>query len=198
MSVPPKTDSMPQGPRPSTTGSTQVNIAGNIYAVLGDGSVVDQMGRTPPPPVAELARQKAVSMAREPAPSLNQAPAADTAIYGGGVADGVTYDSAAPSGLAALSPDTMPTVDGPFAYPESRFSTNLGPRAMLDWEEGQAEEAARIDARTNADLGSGRTPRYDTAIGPQPTSPQTEIPIDLEVYLKSIYPDYGTRRRTYT
>jgi hypothetical protein len=27
--------------------------------VLGDGSVVDQMGRTPPPPVAELARQKA-------------------------------------------------------------------------------------------------------------------------------------------
>jgi hypothetical protein len=124
-------------------------------------------------------------------PSLNQAPAADAAIYGGGVADGVTYDSAAPSGLAALSPDTMPTVDGPFAYPESRFSTNLGPRAMLDWEEGQAEEAALIDARTNADLGSGRTPRYDTAIGPQPTSPQTETPIDLEAYLKSIYPDYG-------
>jgi hypothetical protein len=59
MPVPPKTDSMPQGPRPSTTGGTQVNIAGNIYAVLGDGSVVDQMGRTPPPPVAELARQKA-------------------------------------------------------------------------------------------------------------------------------------------
>jgi hypothetical protein len=85
----------------------------------------------------------------------------------------------------------MPTVDGPFAYPESRFSTNLGPRAMLDWEEGQAEEAALIDARTNADLGSGRTPRYDTAIGPQPTSPQTETPIDLEAYLKSIYPDYG-------
>jgi hypothetical protein len=56
MPVPPKTDSMPQGPRPS---GTQVNIAGNIYAVLGDGSVVDQMGRTPPPPVAELARQKA-------------------------------------------------------------------------------------------------------------------------------------------
>jgi hypothetical protein len=187
MSVPPKTDSMPQGPRPSTTGGTQVNIAGNIYAVLDDGSVIDQTGRTPPPPVAELARTKAVSMAREPAPSLNQAPAADTAIYGGGVADGVTYDSAAPSGLAALSPDTMPTVDGPFAYPESRFSTNLGPRAMLDWEEGQAEEAAR----TNADLGSGRTPRYDTAIGPQPTSPQTETPIDLEAYLKSIYPDYG-------
>jgi hypothetical protein len=49
MPVPPKTDSMPQGPRPSTTGSTQVNIAGNIYAVLGDGSVVDQMGRTPLP-----------------------------------------------------------------------------------------------------------------------------------------------------
>jgi hypothetical protein len=191
MSVPPKTDSMPQGPRPSTTGGTQVNIAGNIYAVLDDGSVIDQTGRTPPPPVAELARTKAVSMAREPAPSLNQAPAADAAIYGGGVADGVTYDSAAPSGLAALSPDTMPTVDGPFAYPESRFSTNLGPRAMLDWEEGQAEEAALIDARTNADLGSGRTPRYDTAIGPQPTSPQTETPIDLEAYLKSIYPDYG-------
>jgi hypothetical protein len=56
MSVPPKTDSVFQGPRPS---GTQVNIAGNIYAVLGDGSVVDQMGRTPPPPVAELARQKA-------------------------------------------------------------------------------------------------------------------------------------------
>jgi hypothetical protein len=124
-------------------------------------------------------------------PSLNQAPAADAAIYGGGVADGVTYDSAAPSGLAALSPDTMPTVDGPFAYPASRFSTNLGSRAMLDWEEGQAEEAALIDARTNADLGSGRTPRYDTAIGPQPTSPQTETPIDLEAYLKSIYPNYG-------
>jgi hypothetical protein len=52
----PKTDSVFQGPRPS---GTQVNIAGNIYAVLGDGSVVDQMGRTPPPPVAELARQKA-------------------------------------------------------------------------------------------------------------------------------------------
>jgi hypothetical protein len=84
MSVPPKTDSMPQGPRPSTTGGTQVNIAGNIYAVLDDGSVIDQTGRTPPPPVAELARTKAVSMAREPAPSLNQAPAADTAIYGGG------------------------------------------------------------------------------------------------------------------
>jgi hypothetical protein len=30
---------------------------------------------------------------------------------------------------------------------------------------------AQEDARTNADLGSGRTPRYDTAIGPQPTSP---------------------------
>jgi hypothetical protein len=171
MSVPPKTDSVFQGPRPSTTGGTQVNIAGNIYAVLDDGSVIDQTGRTPPPPVAELARTKAVSMAREPAPSLNQAPAADAAIYGGGVADGVTYDSAAPSGLAALSPDTMPTVDGPFAYPESRFSTNLGPRAMLDWEEGQAEEAALIDARTNAGLGSGRTPRYDTAIGPQPAPP---------------------------
>jgi hypothetical protein len=190
MSVPPKTDSMPQGPRPSTTGGTQVNIAGNIYAVLDDGSVIDQTGRTPPPPVAELARTKAVSMAREPAPSLNQAPAADTAIYGGGY-DPRTNVPSAPSGLAALSPDTMPTVDGPFAYPASRFSTNLGPRAMLDWEEGQAEEAALIDARTNADLGSGRTPRYDTAIGPQPTSPQTETPIDLEAYLKSIYPDYG-------
>jgi hypothetical protein len=56
MPTPPKTDSVFQGPRPS---GTQVNIAGNIYAVLGDGSVVDQMGRTPPPPVAELARQKA-------------------------------------------------------------------------------------------------------------------------------------------
>jgi hypothetical protein len=185
MSVPPKTDSMPQGPRPSTTGGTQVNIAGNIYAVLDDGSVIDQTGRTPPPPVAELARTKAVSMAREPAPSLNQAPAADTAIYGGGVADGVTYDSAAPSGLAALSPDTMPTVDGPFAYPESRFSTNLGPRAMLDWEEGQAEEAALIDARTNADLGSGRTPRYDTAIGPQPTSKVDSSGMDLVSMLRA-------------
>jgi hypothetical protein len=56
MPVPPKTDSMRQGPRPS---GTQVNIAGNIYTVLGDGSVIDQTGRTPPPPVAELARQKA-------------------------------------------------------------------------------------------------------------------------------------------
>jgi hypothetical protein len=185
MPVPPKTDSMPQGPRPSTTGGTQVNIAGNIYAVLDDGSVIDQTGRTPPPPVAELARTKAVSMAREPAPSLNQAPAADAAIYGGGVADGVTYDSAAPSGLAALSPDTMPTVDGPFAYPESRFSTNLGPRAMLDWEEGQAEEAALIDARTNADLGSGRTPRYDTAIGPQPTSKVDSSGMDLVSMLRA-------------
>jgi rhodanese-related sulfurtransferase len=98
-------------------------------------------------------------------PSLNQAPAADAGmlvtdnfIYGEGAASRPTYDFAAPSGLAALSPDTMPTVDGPFAYPASRFSTNLGSRAMLDWEEGQAEEAALIDARTNADLGSGRTP----------------------------------------
>jgi rhodanese-related sulfurtransferase len=91
-------------------------------------------------------------------PSLNQAPAADTAIYGGGY-DPRTNVPSAPLGLAALSPaETMPTVDGPFAYPASRFSTNLGPRAMLDWEEGQAEEAALIDARTNADLGSGRTP----------------------------------------
>jgi hypothetical protein len=56
MPVPPKTDSMPQGPRPS---GTQVNIAGNIYAVLGDGSVIDQTGRTPPPPVAEQARRQA-------------------------------------------------------------------------------------------------------------------------------------------
>jgi hypothetical protein len=111
------------------------------------------------------------------APSLNQAPAADIIpvyndfLYGDRPSSRPTYDSAAPSGLAALSPDTMPTVDGPFAYPASRFSTNLGPRAMLDWEEGQAEEAALIDARTNADLGSGRTPRYDTAIGPQPAPP---------------------------
>jgi hypothetical protein len=127
-------------------------------------------------------------------PSLNQAPAADAAMKV--VYDPKTNVPAAPSGLAALSPDTMPTVDGPFAYPASRFSTNLGPRAMLDWEEGQAEEAALIDARTNADLGSGRTPRYDTAIGPQPTSPQTETPIDLEaylVYLSKLWP----RRRTY-
>jgi hypothetical protein len=156
MPVPPKTDSMPQGPRPSTTGSTQVNIAGNIYAVLGDGSVVDQMGRTPPPPVAELARQKAGTPAaqfttqqqfqdaqnlanrigansgenavlpsenllmgggREGTPYLST-PAADTAIYAGGY-DPRTNVPAAPSGLAALSPDTMPTVDGPFAYPTS-------------------------------------------------------------------------------
>jgi hypothetical protein len=156
MPVPPKTDSMPQGPRPSTTGGTQVNIAGNIYAVLGDGSVVDQMGRTPPPPVAELARQKAGTPAaqfttqqqfqdaqnlanrigansgenavlpsenllmgggREGTPYLNT-PAADTAIYAGGY-DPRTNVPAAPSGLAALSPDTMPTVDGPFAYPTS-------------------------------------------------------------------------------
>jgi hypothetical protein len=154
MPVPPKTDSMPQGPRPSTTGSTQVNIAGNIYAVLGDGSVVDQMGRTPPPPVAELARQKAGTPAaqfttqqqyqdaqnlanrigansgenavlpsenllmgggREGTPYLNT-PAADTAIYAGGY-DPRTNVPAAPSGLAALSPETMPTVGGPAAPP---------------------------------------------------------------------------------
>jgi hypothetical protein len=143
-------------------------------------------------------------------PSLNQAPAADAAIYGGGVADGVTYDSAAPSGLAALSQETMPTVDGPQekqaqmqdptmvnqgASPEwaktaadflrkqypARFSTNLGPRAMLDWEEGQAEE----DARTNADLGSGRTPRYDTAIRPQPTSKVDSSGMDLVSMLRA-------------
>jgi hypothetical protein len=59
MPVPPKTDSVFQGPRPSTTGGTQVNIAGNIYAVLGDGSVIDQTGRIPPPPVAEQARRQA-------------------------------------------------------------------------------------------------------------------------------------------
>jgi hypothetical protein len=154
MPVPPKTDSMPQGPRPSTTGGTQVNIAGNIYAVLGDGSVVDQMGRTPPPPVAELARQKAGTPAaqfttqqqyqdaqnlanrigansgenavlpsenllmgggREGTPYLNT-PAADTAIYAGGY-DPRTNVPAAPSGLAALSPETMPTVGGPAAPP---------------------------------------------------------------------------------
>jgi hypothetical protein len=79
----------------------------------------------------------------------------------------------------------MPTVDGPFAYPASRFSTNLGPRAMLDWEEGQAEEAALIDARTNADLGSGRTPRYDTAIGPQPTSEVDSSGMDLVSMLRA-------------
>jgi hypothetical protein len=154
MPVPPKTDSMPQGPRPSTTGSTQVNIAGNIYAVLGDGSVIDQMGRTPPPPVAELARQKAGTPAaqfttqqqyqdaqnlanrigansgenavlpsenllmgggREGTPYLNT-PAADTAIYAGGY-DPRTNVPAAPSGLATLSPETMPTVGGPAAPP---------------------------------------------------------------------------------
>jgi hypothetical protein len=151
MPVPPKTDSMPQGPRPS---GTQVNIAGNIYAVLGDGSVVDQMGRTPPPPVAELARQKAGTPAaqfttqqqyqdaqnlanrigansgenavlpsenllmgggREGTPYLNT-PAADTAIYAGGY-DPRTNVPSAPSGLAALSQETMPTVGGPAAPP---------------------------------------------------------------------------------
>jgi hypothetical protein len=167
-------------------------------------------------------------------PSLNQAPAADAAIYGGGVADGVTYDSAAPSGLAALSPDTMPTVDVPQekqarmqdptmvnqgASPEwaktaadflrkqypARFSTNLGPRAMLDWEEGQAEEAALIDARTNADLGSGRTPRYDTAIGPQPAPPPPAAAL-LAPSLEEVMDQFGVNRadaqaiidRTYT
>jgi hypothetical protein len=154
MPVPPKTDSMPQGPRPSTTGGTQVNIAGNIYAVLGDGSVVDQMGRTPPPPVAELARQKAGTPAaqfttqqqyqdaqnlanrigansgenavlpsenllmgggREGTPYLST-PAADTAIYAGGY-DPRTNVPSAPSGLAALSQETMPTVGGPAAPP---------------------------------------------------------------------------------
>jgi hypothetical protein len=147
MPVPPKTDSMRQGPRPS---GTQVNIAGNIYTVLGDGSVIDQTGRTPPPPVAELARQKAGTPAaqfttqqqyqdaqnlanrigansgenavlpsenllmgggREGTPYLNT-PAADTAIYAGGY-DPRTNVPAAPSGLAALSPETMPTVGGP-------------------------------------------------------------------------------------
>jgi hypothetical protein len=151
MPVPPKTDSMRQGPRPS---GTQVNIAGNIYTVLGDGSVIDQTGRTPPPPVAELARQKAGTPAaqfttqqqyqdaqnlanrigansgenavlpsekllmgggREGTPYLNT-PAADTAIYAGGY-DPRTNVPAAPSGLAALSPETMPTVGGPAAPP---------------------------------------------------------------------------------
>jgi hypothetical protein len=151
MPVPPKTDSMPQGPRPS---GTQVNIAGNIYAVLGDGSVVDQMGRTPPPPVAEQARRQAGTPAaqfttqqqyqdaqnlanrigansgenavlpsenllmgggREGTPYLST-PAADTAIYAGGY-DPRTNVPAAPSGLAALSPETMPTVGGPAAPP---------------------------------------------------------------------------------
>jgi hypothetical protein len=146
-------------------------------------------------------------------PSLNQAPAADAAIYGGGY-DPRTNVPSAPSGLAALSQETMPTVDGPQekqaqmqdptmvnqgASPEwaktaadflrkqypARFSTNLGPRAMLDWEEGQAEEAALIDARTNADLGSGRTPRYDTAIGPQPTSKVDSSGMDLVSMLRA-------------
>jgi hypothetical protein len=185
MPVPPKTDSMRQGPRPS---GTQVNIAGNIYTVLGDGSVIDQTGRTPPPPVAELARQKAGTPAaqfttqqqyqdaqnlanrigansgenavlpsenllmgggREGTPYLNT-PAADTAIYGGGY-DPRTNVPAAPSGLAALSPaETMPTVDGPFAYPTSKVdSSGMDLVSML---------RAQEDARTNADLGSGRTP----------------------------------------
>jgi hypothetical protein len=142
-------------------------------------------------------------------PSLNQAPATDAAIYGGGY-DPRTNVPSAPSGLAALSQETMPTVDGPQekqaqmqdptmvnqgASPEwaktaadflrkqypARFSTNLGPRAMLDWEEGQAEEAARI----NADLGSGRTPRYDTAIGPQPTSKVDSSGMDLVSMLRA-------------
>jgi hypothetical protein len=146
-------------------------------------------------------------------PSLNQAPATDAAIYGGGY-DPRTNVPSAPSGLAALSQETMPTVDGPQekqaqmqdptmvnqgASPEwaktaadflrkqypARFSTNLGPRAMLDWEEGQAEEAALIDARTNADLGSGRTPRYDTAIGPQPTSKVDSSGMDLVSMLRA-------------
>jgi hypothetical protein len=159
MPVPPKTDSMPQGPRPS---GTQVNIAGNIYAVLGDGSVVDQMGRTPPPPVAEQARRQAGTPAaqfttqqqyqnaqnlanrigansgenavlpsenllmgggREGTPFLNQAPAADTAIYAGGY-NPRTNVPAAPSGLAALSPETMPTVGGP---PARKASTDARP-----------------------------------------------------------------------
>jgi hypothetical protein len=123
--------------------------------VLGDGSVIDQTGRTPPPPVAELARQKAGTPAaqfttqqqyqdaqnlanrigansgenavlpsenllmgggREGTPFLNQAPAADTAIYAGGY-DPRTNVPAAPSGLATLSPETMPTVGGPAAPP---------------------------------------------------------------------------------
>jgi hypothetical protein len=154
MPTPPKTDSVFQGPRPSTTGGTQVDIAGNIYAVLGDGSVIDQTGRTPPPPVAELARQKAGTPAaqfttqqqyqdaqnlanrigansgenavlpsenllmgggREGTPYLST-PAADTAIYAGGY-DPRTNVPSAPSGLAALRQETMPTVGGPAAPP---------------------------------------------------------------------------------
>jgi hypothetical protein len=168
MPVPPKTDSVFQGPRPSTTGGTQVNIAGNIYAVLGDGSVIDQTGRTPPPPVAELARQKAGTPAaqfttqqqyqdaqnlanrigansgenavlpsenllmgggREGTPLSKPTPAADTAIYAGGY-DPRTNVPVAPSGLAALSPETMPTVDGPFAYPTSKAEFRAQEDAM--------------------------------------------------------------------
>jgi hypothetical protein len=174
MPVPPKTDSMRQGPRPS---GTQVNIAGNIYTVLGDGSVIDQTGRTPPPPVAELARQKAGTPAaqfttqqqyqdaqnlanrigansgenavlpsenllmgggREGTPYLST-PAADTAIYAGGY-DPRTNVPAAPSGLAALSPETMPTVDGPFAYP-----TSAEFRAQEDAMYGQYEKTPSRD-----------------------------------------------------
>jgi hypothetical protein len=41
------------------------------------------------------------------------------------------------------------------------------------------------DARTNADLGSGRTPRYDTAIGPQPTSKVDSSGMDLVSMLRA-------------
>jgi hypothetical protein len=207
MPVPPKTDSMPQGPRPSTTGGTQVNIAGNIYAVLGDGSVVDQMGRTPPPPVAELARQKAGTPAaqfttqqqyqdaqnlanrigansgenavlpsenllmgggREGTPYLNT-PAADTAIYAGGY-DPRTNVPVAPSGLAALSQETMPTVGGPAAPPPrpefipwdktGKNQENFGRfgqyEAGMDYLLGKARDAVIKDGPSmSVDYGTG-------------------------------------------
>jgi hypothetical protein len=165
MPTPPKTDSVFQGPRPSTTGGTQVDIAGNIYAVLGDGSVIDQTGRTPPPPVAELARQKAGTPAaqfttqqqyqdaqnlanrigansgenavlpsenllmgggREGTPYLST-PAADTAIYAGGY-DPQSRAVTSATGLATLSPETMPTVGG---TDTPRYDTPIGPEDQL-------------------------------------------------------------------
>jgi hypothetical protein len=207
MPVPPKTDSVFQGPRPSTTGGTQVNIAGNIYAVLGDGSVIDQMGRTPPPPVAEQARRQAGTPAaqfttqqqyqdaqnlanrigansgenavlpsenllmgggREGTPYLST-PAADTAIYAGGY-DPRTNVPAAPSGLATLSPETMPTVGGPAAPPPrpefipwdktGKNQENFGRfgqyEAGMDYLLGKARDAVIKDGPSmSVDYGTG-------------------------------------------
>jgi hypothetical protein len=206
MPVPPKTDSMPQGPRPS---GTQVNIAGNIYAVLGDGSVVDQMGRTPPPPVAEQARRQAGTPAaqfttqqqyqdaqnlanrigansgenavlpsenllmgggREGTPFLNQAPAADTAIYAGGY-NPRTNVPAAPSGLATLSPETMPTVGVPQEkQAQMQDPTMVNQGASPEWAK-TAADFLRNQFAEATDLSSPVSIAGYTAPAPTATTP---------------------------